>query len=110
MLGISGPTLRFWECEFNGILTPFRTEGGQRRYTVAHIDILQKIINLKKTGMKLADIKTEMLGGGHFLPAEGLDTNIEILTERITIAVRREIEEFFHKGIFQGTDHEPQAH
>ena len=94
MLNISGPTLRFWEGEFEGILTPLRTPGGQRRYTDEHIKVLERIINLKEKGLKLAEIKAELVRGNHAMPAEGPYDNIEILTERITQVVRKEIQLF----------------
>jgi len=37
LLKVAKPTLRFWEKEFEGILVPLRTRGGQRRYTVGSL-------------------------------------------------------------------------
>jgi DNA-binding transcriptional MerR regulator len=56
-LNIPKPTLRYWEKEFEGILVPLRTHGGQRRYTSEHIFIIEEIKMLKKEGLSLAEIK-----------------------------------------------------
>ncbi len=61
LLNISGPTLRFWESEFAGVFEPLRTAGGQRRYTTAHVAVLEKIISMKKQGLKLAEIRETLL-------------------------------------------------
>jgi len=98
MLDISGPTLRYWEGEFAGILTPLRTPGGQRRYTDEHIKILKKIIRLKAQGLKLVEIKSEMERDHQALSAGGLNGEIDILTERISRAVRKEIQQFLQNS------------
>ena len=56
-LNIPKPTLRFWEKEFEGILQPLRTDGGQRRYTCEHIAIVENINAFKKAGLSLAEIR-----------------------------------------------------
>ena len=50
-LNIPKPTLRFWEKELDGIIVPLRTRGGQRRYSVQHILIIEEVTNLKKRGI-----------------------------------------------------------
>ena len=98
LLNITGPTLRFWEGEFAGILTPLRTPGGQRRYTNEHIKVLERIISLKEKGLKLAEIKVEMARDNHAMPGEEFNDNIDMLTEKITKAVRKEIQQFFYSN------------
>lgn len=44
-LGVERSVLRFWESEFPQ-LVPVRTEGGQRLYTDAHLDLLREIKRL----------------------------------------------------------------
>lgn len=39
-------TIRYWEEEFQGLLEPIRTEGGQRRYAPEHILMLHRIRTL----------------------------------------------------------------
>jgi DNA-binding transcriptional MerR regulator len=41
--GIPKPTLRFWEKEFSGYLSPRRTEGNQRRYDEVTIHRIERI-------------------------------------------------------------------
>ena len=102
LLNVSRPTLRFWEKEFAGILVPLRTKGGQRRYSDAHIAIIEEINTLKKTGLSLADIK-QKLAGGKILESErqktgdGTTENLDLLAERIAEAVRLEVLRFFHR-------------
>ena len=55
-------TLRFWEKELNGVIVPERTKGGQRRYTLEHVLIIEEIKSLKDKGMSLTDIRTELNG------------------------------------------------
>jgi len=59
-LNVSPHTLRFWEKELEGVLTPLRTKGGQRRYTPKHIYIIKEIKDLKDRGLSLAEIKQRM--------------------------------------------------
>ena len=51
-LDVPKPTLRFWEREFDGILVPLRTNGGQRRYAPEHISVIEEIKMLKKAGVE----------------------------------------------------------
>ena len=54
-LNIPKPTLRFWEKEFEGILLPLRTKGGQRRYAPEHVAVIEEIKMLKKAGLRLIE-------------------------------------------------------
>jgi DNA-binding transcriptional MerR regulator len=36
-------TLRFWEKVFKGYITPVRTNGGHRRYTIETIDLIKHV-------------------------------------------------------------------
>ena len=58
--GISKHTLRFWERELNGVITPLRTRGGQRRYTLEHVLAVEEIKRLKGKGYSLEDIRREL--------------------------------------------------
>jgi len=44
--GIPKPTLRFWEKEFSGYLSPSRTPGNQRRYDENAIRLIERIDRL----------------------------------------------------------------
>ena len=59
-LDVPKPTLRFWEREFEGILVPLRTNGGQRRYAPEHISVIEEIKMLKKAGLSLSEIKRRL--------------------------------------------------
>jgi DNA-binding transcriptional MerR regulator len=58
--GISKHTLRFWERELNGVIVPLRTKGGQRRYTLEHVLVVEEIKRLKGKGYSLDDIKRDL--------------------------------------------------
>ena len=59
-LKVTKHTLRFWEKELNGVLTPLRTQGGQRRYTSEHLYLIEEIKRLKRKGLNLVDIKEKL--------------------------------------------------
>jgi DNA-binding transcriptional MerR regulator len=90
-LNIPKPTLRFWEKELDGIINPLRTEGGQRRYTLEHLAIIQKINRMRKQGMRLSEIKTKLnyLNAGMKLHTNTVD--FDVLVERVTEIVKSEI-------------------
>ena len=54
-LGVNPPTLRRWERE--GLVSPHRTDGGQRRYTRKELDQLQEIAQLTDEGVTAAGIR-----------------------------------------------------
>ena len=58
--GVSAHTLRFWEKELEGIIVPVRTKGGQRRYTLEDLLVIEEIKSLKAKSLSLADIKREL--------------------------------------------------
>jgi DNA-binding transcriptional MerR regulator len=90
-LNIPKPTLRFWEKELDGIIVPLRTPGGQRRYTLEHLSLIQKIQRMRKQGMRLSEIKTKLkdINAGMKLPTNPVD--FEVLVERVTEVVKAEI-------------------
>ena len=99
-LDVPKPTLRFWEKEFQGILVPLRTKGGQRRYAPEHVSVIEEIKKLKKKGLSLGEIKRE-LEKGQMLKAESrLDRDVKtdeitLLAERVAEAVKMEVLKFF---------------
>ena len=90
-LDIPRPTLRFWEKKLDGIIDPLRTEGGQRRYAIEHIRVIQQVKSLRGKGMSLAEIKIKL--GNHSKSDSGA---IDHLSERIAEVVRSEIERYFN--------------
>ncbi len=95
-LNIPKPTLRFWEKEFEGILVPLRSKGGQRRYTSEHVFIIKKIKMLKKAGLSLAEIKMKLENSQNRNTINRED--IDLLVERVVDVVREEVLRFFEKG------------
>jgi MerR family transcriptional regulator, heat shock protein HspR len=55
LLGVNPPTLRRWERE--GLVSPHRTDGRQRRYTRRELDQLQEIAQLTDEGVTSAGIR-----------------------------------------------------
>lgn len=95
-LEIPKPTLRFWEEEFKGLITPLRTPGGQRRYTEEHISIIKNIKNFRDMGKSILEIK-EILTRNHYQKADVKNTDIEVLSERISQIVLEEVSKFLGK-------------
>jgi len=108
------PTLRFWEREFEGILVPLRTNGGQRRYTPEHVSVIEEIKMLKKAGLSLVEIKRRLGKGpmseaglrpiGAYAPVgnqgsgDGRTDGIDLLAERVAEVVKMEVLKFFESG------------
>ncbi|RZB34886.1 MAG: hypothetical protein SRB1_00654 [Desulfobacteraceae bacterium Eth-SRB1] len=88
--GIPSYTLRFWEKEFDGILIPSRTNGGQRRYNEKHISVIKNIKWLKKQGIHLSRIK-EKLGNKENNPNTD---RIDLLAQRVGEIVKHEVYNF----------------
>ena len=94
ILNIPKPTLRFWEKELVGIITPLRTSGGQRRYTNIHITVLEKIKELRNTGKSIPEINNYFNNGHNSGKQINAETAIDILTERIAELVKIEVSKF----------------
>ena len=94
-LEVPRPTLRFWEKEFEGILVPLRTKGGQRRYTAEHIFVVKEIRTLKKAGLSLSEIKRKLGDSNHGNNSgqEGID----LLAEKVAEVVKSEVLRFFER-------------
>ena len=98
-------TLRYWEKEFHGILVPTRTEGGQRRYEVEHLVILEEIKSLKKKGESIAEIRNK-LHRDYQMKVGGSDSEtIDRLAKQIAEILRDEIFSYFKEN---DTDHNAQ--
>lgn len=96
-LKVPKPTLRFWEKEMGDILIPFRTHGGQRRYTREHVAIVKKIRDLRQQGTSLAEIK-KALKGINQKPYNNMDwEKIDFLANRIAQVVREEVYSLFRR-------------
>ncbi len=96
-LNIPKPTLRFWEKELDGILVPIRTQGGQRRYTVEHISIIEDIANFKTRGMSLSEIKRKIDNSNKVQSYNSDFGRVDLLADQIAEIVRAEVYSFFKK-------------
>ena len=93
-LDVSTHTLRFWEKELAGVIVPFRTKGGQRRYTLEHLFVIDEIKRLKAKGMSLIDIRKEL---DHRYNSHGETSNpenIDHLANQIADLVKSTIHHF----------------
>jgi DNA-binding transcriptional MerR regulator len=92
-LNIPKYTLRFWEKEFGGLFIPLRTKGGQRRFTLQHLRVIEGIKKRKEKGMNLYEIKREFFN----TPQEGTrqEGQIDRLANRVAEVVKTEVFNFF---------------
>ena len=90
-LNVPKPSLRYWEKRFQGILVPVRTEGGQRRYSIEQLAIVEQIILLKKEGKSLSEIEEKLQSNAISGTNDLYAIPIDVLTDRITEVVRAEI-------------------
>jgi DNA-binding transcriptional MerR regulator len=100
-LGIPKHTLRFWEKELEGVITPVRTLGGQRRYTFEDILAIHQVKSLKEQGYKLEDIKKKLNNHSDFKLRDSNGENIDHLADRIADLVRLAIRNFFEGKILK---------
>jgi len=96
-LKIPKSTLRFWEREFEGLLVPLRTAGGQRRYTDEHVSIVKKIRKLRGKGLSLPDIFGNLMRDRRKIMSDLNDSSIDFLANRVAEVVRDELYRFFDK-------------
>ena len=96
-LKIPKPTLRFWEKELDGILAPLRTQGGQRRYTPAHIPIIKEIKKFRKKGMSIAEIKRKLSNSRKVQDNNSDSNRIDFLANRVADIVKAEVYGFFER-------------
>lgn len=96
MLRLPKPTLRFWEKEFNDLIVPLRTQGGQRRYTLDHISLIEKIKKLREDGMPIFEIKKYFKNHFRNHDSSSEFEEIDFLADHIAKIVRAEIFNFFN--------------
>ena len=94
-LKIPKHTLRFWEKEFEGILVPFRTNGGQRRYTPENLAMIEEINRQRRHGIGLPEIKKRLMMNGQRDLKD--PDKIDLLANRVAEAVKSEVYQFFRK-------------
>lgn len=94
---ITRPTLRYWEREMAGVLTPLRTQGGQRRYTLQHLLIIEEIKGLKKKGLSLIDIKNILNNKYNTDSKHSNSDKTDLLADQILEIVKSAIYRFFEE-------------
>lgn len=60
LTGVGAITLRAWERRY-GLIEPIRKESGHRLFTREHIDQINRITSLIESGMRVSQIRPEML-------------------------------------------------
>ena len=87
-LQIPDHTLRFWEQELPGILSPWRTPGGQRRYGPEHLALIARIDRMRKAGLGLPEVRRRLARPG------GAERDLDGLAARIAEVVKAEVFSF----------------
>ncbi len=93
-LDIPKSTLRYWEKEFDGVLAPVRTSGGQRRYTGEDIKTLSRIYRLKKEGMSLNEVKSNFIRRLEDRSTYPQSEYINLFADRVSKLVKEEVYRF----------------
>jgi DNA-binding transcriptional MerR regulator len=96
-LGITKHALRFWEKELGSVIVPLRTKGGQRRYTLEHLFVIDEIKRLKTKGLSLANIKEELDNRYNNTSSDAEPQKVDYLANRIAEIVKTTIHSFFEE-------------
>ncbi len=64
LTGVNSITLRAWEHRY-GLIEPIRKSSGHRLYTQEDIDLINRVVGLLDRGMRIGQVKAEMLSGTH---------------------------------------------
>lgn len=107
-LKIPKPTLRFWEKELAGIISPLRTKGGQRRYTSDHAAIIAEIHRFRTQGLSLEAIRQKFAEDPYGNISVSELNHVDLLAEKVAEIVKREIYSFFEgkKFDYENNDQE----
>ena len=93
-LSIPKPTLRFWEKELSGLILPFRTPGGQRRYTNEDCQLVEHIAELRINGMSIADIRRALEKQSEPKDRVTIPADMDDLVEKIAGIVKKEVRQY----------------
>ena len=96
-LGLTPHTLRFWEKALGEVIVPLRTKGGQRRYTLEHLFVIDEIKRLKTKGLSLANIKEELDKRYNNTATTAEPQKVDLLANRIAEIVKTTIHSFFEQ-------------
>ncbi len=101
-LDLPKSTIRFWEKELNGLIVPFRTGEGQRRYTSDNAAMIGRIKDLRNKGLCLAEIKRNLEFSENF-PSHPLELeNIDRLADRLSEVIKKEVYLFLKNKKIKG--------
>ena len=96
-LGVSRHTLRFWEKALSGVIVPLRTKGGQRRYTLEHLFVIDEIKRLRTKGLSLINIRKELDNRYNSHGKTSDPENIDHLANRIADLVKSTIHSYLEE-------------
>ena len=96
-LGLSKHTLRFWEKELEGVIVPLWTKGGQRRYTLEHLFVIDEIKRLKAEGLSLTNIREELDNRYNSYGKTSNPEKIDHLANRIADLVKSTVHSFLEE-------------
>ncbi len=92
-LNVAKHALRFWEKELNGLLVPLRTNGGQRRYTIDNLLLLEQVKKYRDNGLGLPEIIKKI--GQNPEGEVSQPSKVDLLATRVAEAVKSEVYSFF---------------
>jgi DNA-binding transcriptional MerR regulator len=95
-VNVSTHTLRYWEKALEGIVTPSRTAGGQRRYSREDLRLLETVKQLKRQGLTLSSIREELSRDFDEKRRIADDRLLDLLVDHIAETVRSSIYRFFY--------------
>jgi DNA-binding transcriptional MerR regulator len=87
LTGVGAITLRAWERRYE-LITPVRKESGHRLYTRRHIDQINRITALTQQGMRISQIRPEMLESDLDEGEDGSDSWKEYLNGMVAAIIR----------------------
>jgi len=97
-LNLPKPTLRFWEKELDGLIVPYRTNGGQRRYTAENLQVIEEVKKLQKKGLSLLEIKERLSQPEEINALPVKLKSIDLLGDRIADVVKQEVFKFLSRN------------
>jgi DNA-binding transcriptional MerR regulator/methylmalonyl-CoA mutase cobalamin-binding subunit len=104
LTGVGAITLRAWERRY-GLIQPVRKESGHRLYSREHIDQINRITSLTQKGMRISQIRPEMLESDSAAESEdGTDSDSwnEYLNSMVAAIIsfdEERLEEIYNKAL-----------
>ena len=104
LTGVGAITLRAWERRYD-LITPVRKESGHRLYTRKHIDQINRITSLTSQGMRISQIRPEMLessntaGDSEERPRSRWDEALESMIAAIVDFDETRVEEIYNEAL-----------